>query len=206
MRRRRLTPYLLLTALVLGSSMGIGLGLSEAPASSPSANQGAGCPLGRAFATAGLKFRYPSCWTSKSYTEIATFFTSVVDLSDQTMHNPCHQLSTSTICGSPIDDLLPGHVLVRWFENGEPGWTLAKAPGRLITVAGRPAREAVTRLRPMVREGVGIGADETISVAISIPGRSDDWISMTAYLRSPGDRHAASEVSHMLATVTISRS
>jgi hypothetical protein len=158
------------------------------------------CPLAKTFNDGELKFGYPTCWTAATYSETSSFSNSIVDLGTQATHEPCHRITNGTSCGWPVVELTPGHVLLRWAENGFAGWTLNRAPGATATVAGRPAREAIAR------PGVCgyIGADETISVAISRPGIADNWFSMTACLRSPGNARAADQVQQMLATVTFS--
>src|SRR5579872_685429 len=159
---RRLTPYLLVTVLVIGSGLGIGLGLSEAPATSSATHQPSGCSLIKTFDRDGLRFHYPSCWTSAYYEEFAAFFSPIVDLSDQAMHKPCHQVpsdqpGTSVVCGEPVNQLQPGHVLVVWLDVGQPGLNLSKVPGRPLSIGGRPGRETVSRVQS--NRAPSIGAD-----------------------------------------------
>lgn len=156
------------------------------------------CGLTKSFNNGYLQFRYPGCWTAVSYTEVSSFSSSIVYLSDQTTHPPCHAIANGTSCGWPVDKLAAGHVLVQWSTNGFPGWTLSKAPGSSTTVGGRQAREDVSK----PGQCSFIGADETISAAVTRPAAADNWYGMTACLRNPGDTQAMTEVQQMLSTVT----
>lgn len=78
------------------------------------------------------------------------------------------------------------------------GWTLDRAPGTAIAVGGRASRQAILRPGPCQE----IGADETMTVAISEPYSDDNWIGMTACLRGPGEPQTESEVHQMLDSVT----
>ncbi|HUA95818.1 MAG TPA: hypothetical protein VMB82_09855, partial [Acidimicrobiales bacterium] len=144
-----------------------------------------------------LTFRYPTCWAAVTPVEVSTFSRAIVDLSDGALHDPCHPVPDGTLCGWPLGRLGPGRLLVRWSEDGAPGWTLGEAPGSVVTVGGRPAREAVTE--PGVC-GV-VGADETVAVAVATPGVAGNWVAMTACLRSPHRSQQAAEVGRMLASV-----
>src|SRR5579863_6181889 len=58
----------------------------------------------------GMRFDYPSCWTPVHNDEVSSFSTSLVDLSNEAMRDPCttttNGLKTSMYCGSPLTDLV----------------------------------------------------------------------------------------------------
>lgn len=191
--------YVLVAVLVLAAGCGGGTHFASGTVPVPALSQ---CALSKTFTSSDVRFDYPTCWTAGSYSETSSFSSSIVDLGNQATHNPCHPASNGTSCVWPIDQLAPGHALVRWSANGFPGWTLDRAPGTATTVAGRPAREAIARPGGCA----DIGADETITVAIARPGIADNWFGMTACVRSPGDAEAASQVQQMLSTVSIAGS
>lgn len=176
-------------------------GRSAGGAMGPSEGSASACQLAKTFAGDGLTFHFPRCWRSASYAETSSFSSSVVDLSDQAMHEPCRRLLPSeTVCGWPVNRLGPGHVLVRWSLGGSPGWTLSSAPGQQRTVGGRPARSAVSRQGPCR----AISGDETFTVTIARPSAPDNWLGMTACLRSPHMSTQLREVRQMIASVTFS--
>jgi hypothetical protein len=185
---RRLTPYLLLAVLFLGTGLGIGLGLAEAPA---------GGSLIR-YTSAGLKFSYPSSWHERPFRVSSSFADFLMFLSNQTMHNPCRTLGThsGTICRSPILKLDANGVLVQWVLGGMPGFRLAKQPGQHQVIGGLPSRVDTT----FPGACSNIGADETIEVVAS-RGR-DNFYGLTACIRGPNLRYSTAQVMALLRSTT----
>lgn len=151
-------------------------------------------------ATNVLGFEHPACWATVHYRETSSSSSSLVDLSNQQMHNPCKQVfrpKTGIVCTWPLGRMKARGVLVMWSTNGSPGWTLAKAPGRSITVGGREAHEQVAR--PGLCSS--IGGQESISVDIAAASTSN-YDAMTACLRGPGLTQTVAEVNRMLSSAS----
>ena len=202
MRRRRLTPYLLLAVLVLGSSMGIGLGLSEAPAGPPSANQSSGCSLGRTFATAGLKFRYP-----KLLVRCCLLGELLIYQFDRRPQQPGDAQPLSA-CRQPnhlraSDRRTHARSSVGALGREQLPRVDSEQCAREADDCGRAPAHAKQSPNRVVVEASG---QTRRFPSPSTPANAHNWTEMTAYLRSPGVAQAASEVSHMLATVTFTRS
>lgn len=160
-------------------------------------NQREACGPTKTFSNGFLNFRYSGCWTAVTYYEESSFSETVVYLSDQSTHQPCHETANGRTCGWPVGKLDPGHILVQWSANGFPRWTLNEAPGSPTTVGGQPAHAEVSR----PGQCSSMGADATISVTIA-RATPDNWYGMTACLLDPGDTQAAAAVQQMLSTVT----
>jgi hypothetical protein len=149
----------------------------------------------------GVRFDYPSCWTPVHNVEVSTMSSSLVDLSNEAMQDPCTTTASSTACGWPLTKLAAEGVLVRWSSNGFPGWSLQQAPGTSLTVGGLPAREQVSQ----PGNCGSIGADETIAVEVARTVPSN-YYAMTACLRGPDQTQAASQVQQILASTTFTNS
>jgi hypothetical protein len=147
----------------------------------------------------GLRFDYPTCWTPIHNEEVSTFSTSLVDLSNEEMQDPCTTTASSSTCGWPLTKLAADGVLVRWSSNGSPGWSLQQAPGTSLTVGGLAAREQVSQ----PGDCGSIGGVETIAVEAARTA-PDDYFAMTACLRGPDQTQAASQVQQMLTSTTFS--
>ena len=167
------------------------------PAGGKSTAQTETCGPTKTFTNGFLSFRYSGCWTATTYNEMSTMSQTIVYLSDQATHDPCHAAAVGRTCAQPLSKLRPGHVLVQWSEGGSPNWNLDQIQGSPTTVGGQPARYDISRPGSCN----GIGADETVSVTIA---RSTpfNWYRMTACLLAPGDPQAATAVQQMLSTVT----
>jgi hypothetical protein len=153
-----------------------------------------------------MTFKYSGCWNAVYYDNASSFSLPVVDLSDQTLNDPC---TTSTgangglevACGYPMHELLPGHILVIWSSisyPAGPNWSINDSPGIATTVGGRPAREQ--RTPGGCRH---IGGDESISVDIAWPpGASGAYVNARACLRSPDEHLQEERFQQMLDSVT----
>jgi hypothetical protein len=149
----------------------------------------------------GLRFDYPDCWTATHNVEASTFSTSLIDLSNEALRDPCTTTASSSACGWPLTNLAADGVLVRWSSSGSPGWSLQQAPGPSLTISGLPAREQVSQ----PGDCGTIGADETIAVEVArtVPY---NYYAMTACLRGPDLTQAASQVQQMLTSTTFTNS
>jgi hypothetical protein len=132
-----------------------------------------------------VTFRYPSAWSPSAWSKQELHFAPMVYLStERAGHDPCRTTSSSagrtTSCSWPIDRLSANGVLVQWENRGYPGARVAAFPGEKLRVGGRAARLSVQRPG---RCG-GVGADETISVAIARP-LARNWTQVDACLRGP---------------------
>jgi len=145
----------------------------------------------------GLRFDYPTCWTPVHNDEVSTFSTSLVDLSNEPMQDPCTTTASSSECGWPLTNLVTDGVLVRWSSNGTLGWSLQQDPGTSLTVGGLAAREEVSQ----PGDCGSIGADETIAVEAARTA-PDNYYAMTACLRGPDLTQTASQVQQMLTSTT----
>jgi len=137
------------------------------------------------FSNEFVTFRYPAAWASSSWTKQELHFDPMVYLStEQAQHDPCRTSASATgktvSCGWPIKRLASNGVLVQWENRGSPGVRVATFPGEKLRVDGRVARLSVQRPG---RCG-GVGADETISVAIARP-LAGNWTQVDACLRGP---------------------
>jgi hypothetical protein len=163
-----------------------------------------GQPVRTVYQGEGLRFVHPPCWRAVHYRQMSSFSSSLVDLSNQPMHDPCRTTTTSsgklTVCREPVTRLAPDGILVLWSTNGAPRWRLDRQPGTPLTVGGRPAREFIAGPGSFCTT---IGADESIAVAVAqtVP---DNYYAMTACLRGPDLAAAVSEVKAMIASTTFS--
>lgn len=164
----------------------------------------AGSPTMAHFTDCYLSFSYPSTWRAETYVEVSSFTNALVFLSPQTMHPPCVTVhkSTETItsCGQPFGHLAPGGVLVEWWVDGFLDWSLAKAPGRPITVGGRRAKEALTKAVSACPAGAAQRL--TVEVARQVP---HNLYEMTACLSSRALAAERAQVQAMLGTVHFRR-
>jgi len=137
------------------------------------------------FSNGFVTFNYPAAWSSSSWTKQELHFDPMVYLStERAQHDPCRTSASATgktvSCGWPINRLASNGVLVQWENRGSPGVRVATFPGEKLRVDGRVARLSVQRPG---RCG-GVGADETISVAIARP-LAGNWTQVDACLRGP---------------------
>jgi hypothetical protein len=224
-RRQQRLRLMFPTAVVAAAVVGVAIplaGLHSAPGSlhpaTPSPTTGALTCAGHTgrsvYDSEGVRFDYPSCWKAATDDEETSFSTSLVDLSNQTMHAPCTTTTSppgrarpgiagkTTVCRLPLSRLAPHGILVRWSANGFPLWNLDQQPGTPLTVGGRPAREQISGRATLASTiCASIGADEAISVVVAETYRYD-FYSMTACLRGPDTAVGASQVRAMLASTT----
>jgi hypothetical protein len=97
-----------------------------------------------------ITFRHPARWRPVSYSTADTLhFHPIVYLSSQPTRDPCHQQTSETACGWPVDSLRPGGVLIVWENRGFPGWSLAskRGPASYRRPSGQRAGEPPGRMR-----------------------------------------------------------
>lgn len=142
-----------------------------------------------------LRFDYPSSWTSKTYLDESSFSSTIVFLSNETMHAPCEPYRDGIECSPPVSGLRPGGVFVEWTDNGFPGWNLGKQTGRSVAVDGHPGKEAVATGRGDCVSGTQL--DITLVLARPYP---DNYYEMDACLRGPSLAQERSEIQAMVAS------
>jgi hypothetical protein len=156
----------------------------------------ASCARTKTFTSAEFSFRYSSCWASRVYPDRSSFTDLVDVLSNQVTQSPCRTAKSSTYCGWPLRHLQRSGVLIEWVLGGQLGWKLSDEKGSTLSVGGRPAREDI------VHQSCGsIGGDEHVSVYVSRP-ELDNYLLMTACLRSPDDAVELQRIRAMLASVS----
>jgi len=149
-----------------------------------------------AFQNGFVTFRYPASWSATVWKENVLHVDPMVFLSTETaQHDPCRTNGFDTICGWPVRQLSSNGLIVRWENRGFPGVNLGRFPGTTTLVGGRAARIAIQR--PGICRSVG--ADETISVAISRPLESN-WTQVDACLRGPNLSALEKQVHALLGT------
>jgi len=108
-----------------------------------------------------IELQYPPGWSATNYTDdVSNEGYSLVFVSDQPMHEPCHVSVNQKDCGNVIDRIRPGGVLVEWSAWAFPGWSYRNAGPATFTVSGEPAR--VLRLRVTACRGIGAAAHEVV--------------------------------------------
>ena len=155
----------------------------------------------RVFRNHGVRLTYPTEWRAYTYADDASSFSAaVVYLSNRRLHEPCVIRTAAPItrtCGLPLGRLDPASILVSWRANGFPGWSFARAKGRLIRVDGHRAR--------LKRENAscGIHADLEMDVVIQRHA-ADNWYAVTACIRGPHTAHFARQFTTLLRTARVS--
>jgi hypothetical protein len=155
------------------------------------------CSGTKTFISSTVSFRYSSCWVSRVFPDRTTYTDLVDVLSNQNTHSPCRLVNNSySTCGWPLQHLRRAGVLIEWTVGGHVGWTLDRERGAALSVGGSPAREQV------VHEACGsIGGDEKVTVYVSVP-ELDDYLLMTACLRSPEEAVELRRIRAMLSSVS----
>lgn len=183
-------PSRRLLAIIAAGAIAAGLLAAWATASPRSHESSA------SFHNGFVTFRYPASWSATVWKGRILHFNPMVYVSTETsQHDPCRTTGLETVCGWPVSRLARSGVIVRWENRGFPGVDLAKFPGTTTSVGGRAARIAVQR--PGICRSVG--ADETISVAISRPLESN-WTQVDACLRGPNLSALEKQVHALLGT------
>ena len=153
-----------------------------------------------------LKFTYPASWRDvEHYTEMTSFSSVIVFLSNQKLHAPCTTTrnpgGSSTHCGWPVTTLISGGVLAEWSASGSPSWTIDDAKGKTHTIGGMTAKVQV--IRPGSCDA--IGGQETINAVVeeAVP---DNYYSFTACIRGPNLARTTTWVMAFLRSTQFSKS
>jgi hypothetical protein len=155
-----------------------------------------------------LTFRYPTGWRVDHYTEVSSFTSSLVYLSNQKMHAPCTTANDSggiqTRCGWPLAKLGSKGVLVEWTVGGGPvpqGFSIKGFPGELQTIDGHLAKIQVSR--PGLCSS--IGGQETVGATVADGSIPNNYYTFTACIRGPNLASAKSEVMASLLSTKFSK-
>jgi hypothetical protein len=176
------------------------IGVGTSPTSSPIAISTA--TQKTHWAAPSVSFAYPAGWSKAAWASVSSFTDLVAAVSNQHLRTPCFRSGNSSSCGQPLSQLQDGAVLVEWWQNGFPNWTLAKQQGNPITVDGLEAK-----LQEGSRnwgECSGLGADRWINVVIASPQASNYW-QFVACMRGPGKRAETAAATAILASAHLSR-
>jgi hypothetical protein len=155
------------------------------------------------FSSGEISFEYPASWHARTYAmPPAPFSTSIVWLSPQRMHAPCvtrHGKHNTTItCTDPVSHLRPTSILADWTSNANPAGRFRLQGGIPITIGGRRGRWLVQTGNTQAPR---LGQTETITVVVPMPGRSDAWYQLTAFLRGPDTDWLEAQIKAMLRSV-----
>jgi hypothetical protein len=153
----------------------------------------------RTFRSTDVKFQYPSTWRAHRFADNSSFSSLVVFLSNQRFRPPCvthrHKRYTEVTCGQPIRRLQRGSILIGWWEDGFPLWSLRRVKGTPLKVGGRPAKLVHSPAR------CGVGEDTTLEVVIQSPIVSDNYDEMLACIRGPNSGKMEQQTMALLKTV-----
>jgi hypothetical protein len=168
----------------------------------PALAAGATGVITRAFSGSGVAFRYPAAWHASppAWRWRSSFSVLVTYLATGELHDPCARTASSTTCSSPLAVLAPGGVLITWTRGRMPSWSLARQPGRPITLAGHPGKLQIAH--PGACRA--LQATETVTAQISLGPKSDS-LQMQACLRGSNARANEARVRAMLVTLRVSR-
>ncbi|MHB1523665.1 MAG: hypothetical protein ACYCS9_05185 [Candidatus Dormibacteria bacterium] len=139
-----------------------------------------------------ISFAYPKGWSRATWSSPSNFTYMAAAVSNQQLNDPCFESGNTSGCVQPLAFLQPGGLLVEWWENGFPTWSLARQAGTPMRVDGLSAKiQAGTGGR---NDCSGLGADRWISVVIERPPTTDNYFQFVACMRGPGlaaEREAA---------------
>jgi hypothetical protein len=77
-----------------------------------------------------------------------------------------------------------GTLIVEWWQNGFPGWTLSAQPGRDASIKGMRAKvQDPADLRDVCPN---IAADSAMQVLIERPQATDNYFAFDACFKGPG--------------------
>ena len=150
-----------------------------------------------------VRFNYPSSWTADTFPkpDISMFSSAMVSLSNEAMHAPCVRDGSTVTCSLPLTGLGSGGVLVVWSADAFPGWTLAREPGRPVSVNGHAGKESSVS----GRGSCVIGTQEDITLVVARIATAN-YYEMDACLRGPDLARERSDIQAMIASTKILRS
>jgi len=130
----------------------------------------------------GISFSSPAGWYRTAASDQSSFTDMVAAVSNEPLRDPCSVSGNSFTCGTPLDSLQEGALLVEWWSNGFPTWSIDNQPGTPTTVDGLPARFQQTS--GSGGACIGLGATTSITVVIA-NGPSGDYYEFDACMRGP---------------------
>ncbi|MGD0449314.1 MAG: hypothetical protein ABSB36_12040 [Candidatus Dormibacteria bacterium] len=128
----------------------------------------------------GVSFTSPAGWYRTTASEQGSFTDMVAAVSNEPLRDPCSVSGNSFTCGQPLDRLQEGAILVEWWNNGFPTWSIDNQPGAPTTVDGLPAR--LQQTPGSSGQCAGLGATTTLTVVIA-NGPSGDYYEFDACMR-----------------------
>ncbi|MGA2528993.1 MAG: RNA polymerase sigma factor [Acidimicrobiales bacterium] len=150
------------------------------------------------FKDSSLRVDYPSGWNAVVLREDTMFSLPLVYLSHEA--NPRCSAPYGITRPDPLPQCGLGSdgVLVEWSENGFPGWTFSRQPGKRVTVDGQPGKERVVS----GGENCVTGTQQSVTLVVARTA-PDNWYEMDACLRGPDLAREHSEIQAMIASAKI---
>jgi hypothetical protein len=113
-----------------------------------------------------ISFAYPKGWSRATWSFPSSFTYMAAAVSNQQLKDPCFKSGNTSGCGQPLAYLQPGALLVEWWENGFPTWSLARQAGTPMSVDGlRRRSKRVPEAGPTARGWVRIAGSALSSNA-----------------------------------------
>ena len=109
----------------------------------------------------------------------------VAAVSNQSLRAPCTHTLNSVTCQPPVDRLDRGAVLVEWWQDGFPAWSLDEQPGDPTTVDGLRAKRQDPADLALACAGVA-EADSAMQVVVEREAAADNYYRFVACFRGPG--------------------
>lgn len=151
----------------------------------------------------GITFGYPAGWYRTAASYPSSFTDMVAAVSNQPIHDPCTTSGNTITCAEPLNTLDTGGLLVEWWVDGFPQWSLAKEPGTPTTIDGLQARMQ-QHSGSSLGCPAGLGAQISIRVAIArtAPG---NYFELDACARGPDQGLAISTAMAILHSATFAQ-
>ena len=146
----------------------------------------------------GISFTSPAGWYRTEASLQGSFTDMVAAVSNEPLRDPCSVSGNSFTCGQPLDSLQEGALLVEWWNDGFPTWSIDNQPGTPTTVDGLPARYQQTP--GSSGQCAGLGATTTMTVVIA-NGPSGDYYEFDACMRGPNQALGISTATAILNSV-----
>ena len=146
----------------------------------------------------GVSFASPAGWYHTAASVEGSFTDMVAAVSNEPLRDPCSASGNSFTCGQPLDSLQQGALLVEWWNDGNPTWSIDNQPGTQTTVDGIPARFQQTP--GSSGQCAGLSATTTIAVVIAT-GPSGDYYEFDACMRGPNQALEISTATAILNSV-----
>lgn len=145
-----------------------------------------------------ITFSYPWGWPRTQWDQSSSFTYMVAAISNHSLKTPCTHYAGGWSCGPPVDSLQPGTLMVMWWQNAFPTWTLDAQAGEPTSVAGLPAKVQDPAHRQLVCPS--LGADSALRVQIERPGVTSNYFQFDACFKGPGVEAEKSEAQAILSS------